>query len=164
MPGQGPFRRTRRSGSARNADPVPETVVVPDARPDKPDKPPPLRNRDRYSDETRRWYDVWARSPQATTFADTDWQRLWMIAPMVNRYFAGDGDPRLFGETRLNEALLGATSADRQRLRLRIADDGLEPARRRTRDRDRPDPRRLIGGQGLMKRGALYGWEGDADR
>ncbi|MGH3762943.1 hypothetical protein [Actinophytocola sp.] len=58
-------------------------------------------------------------SPQAQAFTVTDWQRLHMLAPLVDQYFA---EPRkeLLAEIRLNEGLLGATHVDRLRARITI--------------------------------------------
>lgn len=72
-----------------------------------------------WSDSTRAWHETWRRSPQAAAFLDTDWQRLAMIAPLVNRYFEAP-DPKLFTEIRLNETLLGATHVDRLKGRIRV--------------------------------------------
>jgi len=99
----------------------------------------------RLSKATRAWYRTWARSPQALRFAATDWQRLHMLAGLVERYFA-DPSKELMSEIRLNEAKLGATPEDRMRLRWRIvdqADKQEEAARPRRRSRQRSDPRHL---------------------
>lgn len=66
--------------------------------------------------EVIRWYQVWAESPQASRFTSTDWQRLHMLAPLVAAYWE-EPNVRVLGEIRLNESLLGATEADRARLR-----------------------------------------------
>jgi hypothetical protein len=76
-----------------------------------------------FSEETRRWYATWAGSPQASMFTGTDWQRLAMLAPLVDAYFA-EPTKELLGEIRLNEALLGATPVDRLRLRWKLPDAG----------------------------------------
>jgi hypothetical protein len=81
---------------------------------------PKLPSARRYSKATRDWYEVWCSSPQAAEFIVTDWQRLHMLAPMVDAYFAGDLS-RL-SEIRLNEAKLGGTPEDRLRLRWRMAE------------------------------------------
>ncbi|HXF35857.1 MAG TPA: hypothetical protein VNO17_01580 [Actinomycetota bacterium] len=118
-----------------------ETVVDPTAR---PRRTPPLPGARGYSEATRRWYDTWRRSPQATRFLPTDWVRLHMLAPLVERYFTGGHDPRLLAEIRLNEEKLGATVLDRIRLRLRVEDEAPgEPPEALGRNRRRPDPRRL---------------------
>jgi len=69
-----------------------------------------------YRAEVVAWYRVWCESPQAQRFLATDWQRLHMIAPLVQSYW-DEPNVRVLGEIRLNESLLGATEADRARLR-----------------------------------------------
>jgi hypothetical protein len=73
----------------------------------------------RYSQATCDWYGTWCRSPQAGTFTPTDWQRLHMIAPLVNEYWV-EPSPKLMAEIRLNESLLGATHVDRLRGRIKV--------------------------------------------
>ena len=68
-----------------------------------------------YSAATALWYEAWTLSPQAEHFAATDWQRLLMIAPLIEAYYARP-TPQLMAEIRQNEAKLGATAADRERL------------------------------------------------
>lgn len=82
-----------------------------------------------YLKQTRTWYETWARSPMATKFASTDWQRLLEIAPLKDQYFRRP-DKGLAAELRLQEERLGATVMDRQRLRWRVADrdEQKEPA------------------------------------
>lgn len=72
-----------------------------------------------YSEQTRAWYATWCSSPQAQTFTVTDWQRLHMIAPLVEYYF-NSPDTRLMTEIRLNESLLGATHVDRLKARIKV--------------------------------------------
>jgi len=72
-----------------------------------------------YLKRTRDWYDAWRSSPQAQTFTVTDWQRLHMLAPIVDRYFR-EPTTALMAEIRLNESLLGATHADRLRARIKV--------------------------------------------
>jgi hypothetical protein len=79
---------------------------------------PPLFKRAKYSAATQRWWDTWASSPQAEAFLATDWERLQMLAPMVESYW--QGDLRVLAEIRLNEERLGATVRDRQALRMRL--------------------------------------------
>ncbi|WP_327587927.1 hypothetical protein OHA25_13700 [Nonomuraea sp. NBC_00507] len=79
---------------------------------------PPLFKRAKYSTATQRWWDTWANSPQAEAFLDTDWERLQMLAPMVESYW--QGDLKLLAEIRLNEERLGATIRDRQSLRMKL--------------------------------------------
>lgn len=116
MAGFGPPPNPRRR--RRNADTyAAETVTVSGAA---ASMAPKLPNASKYSRATRRWYETWCSSPQAQAFTPTDWQRLHMLAPLVEQYFA---EPRkdLLAEIRLNEGLLGATHVDRLRARITIA-------------------------------------------
>lgn len=86
---------------------------------------PDLPNAKRYRAATREWYANWANSPQAATFVNTDWQRLHMLAPIVDRYFsagtqAETSDLRLIMDA---EKLMGATHLDRLRARIRVKRD-----------------------------------------
>lgn len=79
---------------------------------------PPLFKRAKYSVATQRWWDTWATSPQARAFLPTDWERLQMLAPMIESYW--QGDLKVLAEIRLNEERLGATVRDRQALRMKL--------------------------------------------
>src|SRR4051812_45948627 len=69
-----------------------------------------------YSAATVTWFKTWASSEQAAEFAATDWQRLLMLAPLVDNYFAAP-DRLLMAEIRASESKLGAMIEDRKRLR-----------------------------------------------
>jgi hypothetical protein len=88
---------------------------------DVPDKLRKLFKRDSYSVATCRWWDTWVESDQAESFKATDWQRLQMLAPLVEAYFRRPGHNAL-AEIRQNESLLGATVTDRMRLRMNRKD------------------------------------------
>jgi hypothetical protein len=83
-----------------------------------------------HSAETHAWYTVWATSPQAAVFMDTDWQRLRLLAFLVDELyhptFTDRGNPTcpkttLMAEIRQNEARLGATIADRTSMYMKVA-------------------------------------------
>ncbi|GAA3473897.1 phage terminase small subunit [Nonomuraea roseola] len=112
MAGQGPAPKDNRV--RRNADSV-DTITLAES----PTDVPRLRGYARYSAATRAWWDTWANSPQAAVFAPTDWMRLSMLAPLVEQYHE-EPKTALLAEIRLNEERLGATVADRQRLRMKI--------------------------------------------
>jgi len=80
---------------------------------------PPLPGARGYVTRTRDWYSAWCSSPQAQTFTATDWQRLHMLAPLVDRYFRAPAQG-LMAEIRQNESLMGATHADRLRARMKV--------------------------------------------
>jgi hypothetical protein len=89
--------------------------------PDIPERMKKLFKRDGYSVATQRWWDTWADSDQSESFKATDWQRLQMLAPLVEAYFRRPGHNAL-AEIRQNESLLGATVTDRMRLRMNKAE------------------------------------------
>lgn len=81
---------------------------------------------------TRAWYLVWAKSPQAAVFVETDWQRLHQLAFVVDELHAPEYDQvtgkrvspavtALVAEIRQNEKLLGATVSDRSSMYMKIA-------------------------------------------
>jgi hypothetical protein len=76
-----------------------------------------------YSEETLAWYLDWQVAPQAALFANTDWRRLLLLAPIVDSYFRKPSAAAL-SEIRLNEERLGATYVDRLRAKIRIESDG----------------------------------------
>lgn len=78
-----------------------------------------------WAPEVVRWWETWRRSPQASVFEATDWQRLAMLAPIVEAYWR-DAEVKLLAEIRMNEERLGATVTDRMRARMKITDP--EPA------------------------------------
>ena len=125
MAGYGPAQNPKRR--RRNADTFAagQVTVSADGKADAPKLPAAST----YSRFTRAWYRTWCESPQAQAFVSTDWQRLHMLAPLVDLYFA---EPRqaLLSEIRLNESLLGATHVDRLRARITItpAQDTAESA------------------------------------
>lgn len=74
------------------------------------------------------WYETWRTSPQADAFLPTDWQRLHMLAVLVEEYWA-EPKKELLSEIRLNEAALGGTAADRIRMRWVVAEPEGEAAK-----------------------------------
>lgn len=66
--------------------------------------------------QTFAWYETWVESDNASQFSALDWQRLQMLAPLVDLYFTSPTKD-LMAEIRQNESKLGATAEDRQRLR-----------------------------------------------
>lgn len=120
--GAGPLPKDPSQRRRRNADTV-TTTVLPAAGPDG--ETPGLPGGHDYDSRTLSWYETWRTSPQAATFLMTDWQRLHMLAELVEQYWQ---EPRkdLLSEIRLNEAALGGTAADRIRMRWVVADP--EPA------------------------------------
>lgn len=77
-----------------------------------------LFKRASYSTATKKWWDTWEESEQAKYFGPTDWQRLQMLAVMVEQFYTDDRRNKavLMAEIRQNESLLGATIMDRMRM------------------------------------------------
>ncbi|WP_181785082.1 phage terminase small subunit [Streptomyces phytophilus] len=80
---------------------------------------PELPHAKLYGPQVRAWYETWRRAPQAGAFVGTDWQRLHMLAPLVDEYYL-EPSTKLLAEIRLNESLLGATHVDRLRGRITV--------------------------------------------
>jgi hypothetical protein len=144
MAARGPAPKDPEKRARRNAT-LPMTMLG-----TTPVKAPPLPRSAKYLKATKDWYGAWKTSPQASQFSTTDWQRLHMLAPLVDLYFRSPSK-ELFSEIRMTEANLGATVADRQRLRWTIpgraepAADEAPATPPRTPSRKRTDPRlRLV--------------------
>jgi hypothetical protein len=141
---RGPVPKDPSKRQRRNKPP--EVEVLPPAH---DGEVPPLRRRSKYLQATREWYDTWARSPQAAGFGSTDWQRLGMLAALVDRYHR-EPSPALMAEIARNETKLGATVADRQRLRWRLPSGTQEQPADEEPDEPTPAPtqrRRSRGGR-----------------
>ncbi|MGW6913721.1 phage terminase small subunit [Kitasatospora sp. NPDC054939] len=127
MAGVGPVPKDPSQRRRRNADPA-AGAVLPAAGPDGPT--PALPGGHDYDSRTLEWYETWRSSPQAATFLATDWQRLHMLAQLVEQYWT-EPKKELLSEIRLNEAALGGTAADRARLRWTVAEPDGPAARKR---------------------------------
>jgi hypothetical protein len=116
--GAGPLPKDPSQRRRRNADTVPTRVLPADG----PTGPTPvLPGGHDYDSRTLAWYETWRTSPQADAFLPTDWQRLHMLAVLVEEYWA-EPKKELLSEIRLNEAALGGTAADRIRMRWVVAE------------------------------------------
>ncbi|GAA3223201.1 hypothetical protein [Actinocorallia longicatena] len=118
MAGAGPPPAEAGGKRRRNAD-VFEDQAVEVPRNSAVAKPPPLPYARKYLQATRAWYATWAAAPQAAAWVDTDWQRLHMLAPLVDAYWRHP-TKELMAEIRINESLLGATHVDRLRGRIKF--------------------------------------------
>jgi hypothetical protein len=136
MAGRGPAPKEPDKRERRNAD-----VAVTELDAESAVEAPELPGAAGFRDETRAWYAVWASSPQAAQFLGTDWQRLHMLAHLVDAYFKSPSKEAL-GEIRLNEAKLGGTPEDRLRLRWRMADNAGAEERAARQGAARPTARR----------------------
>ncbi|MFE7609237.1 phage terminase small subunit [Streptomyces celluloflavus] len=126
MAGVGPVPKDPSQRRRRNAD-ITAGAVLPRGGPEGPT--PALPGGHDYDTRTLSWYETWRTAPQASAFLATDWQRLHMLAQLVEQYWQ---EPRkdLLAEIRLNEASLGGTAADRVRLRWSVADEEAPAARK----------------------------------
>lgn len=79
------------------------------------------RKRVAFLAETRRWHEVWARSPMAATFTNVEWAKLQRLAVLVDVFHRRPLTKGLAAEVRLAEASLGGSPLDRRRLGLKIA-------------------------------------------
>lgn len=84
-----------------------------------------------YDDLTRDWYEDWRRSPQVSQFTRNAWRRLLMLAPLVDQYHRHP-TKEVMAELRQNEAKLGATPEDMQRLHWSVPSDEAEKAKTQT--------------------------------
>lgn len=75
--------------------------------------------RSKWRPKTRDWWESWRRSPQACAFLESDWERLYMLAHLVDQYFARPHH-LIMAEIRLNESLLGGTHVDRLKARMKV--------------------------------------------
>ena len=73
-----------------------------------------------WPDHTRRWWAMWAKSPQSDLFGPTDWDFLLDTALIHADVWSGNLDR--MPELRLRVAKFGATPEDRARLRMQFAD------------------------------------------
>lgn len=77
--------------------------------------------------EVVRWWDAWRAAPQAALFEVTDWNRLALLAVLVEGYYRRPTAAAL-SEIRMNEERLGATWGDRLRNRIRVIEAGEDDA------------------------------------
>lgn len=123
MAGRGPAPKDTRSRARdqhrREAE---VTVVKSDGELHGPDLP----DTHEWPAATLDWWSTWRRSPQASTFTDTDWSFLLDTAVLHAEFWLGDRS--LAGELRLRAAKFGATPEDRARLKIAVGDP--KPAER----------------------------------
>jgi hypothetical protein len=122
IPGPPPSENKRR----RNKDEYADQAVTVSA--DGTVEGPELPGADGYLPQTVEWYETWRRAPQAAVFTVTDWQRLHMLAPIVDAFWQ-EPSTKLLSEIRLNESLMGATHLDRMRARIKIEQPKPTPQR-----------------------------------
>lgn len=124
MAGQGPPPKPSDRRARRNKDPI-GTTVLQFVQGEQPFLPAYVD----WHPQTVEWWKVWARTPLAATFTETDWQFLLDTAVLHNRFWSL-GDIRVMAELRLRVAKFGATPEDRARLRIVFADADEKEKRR----------------------------------
>lgn len=134
MAGRGPAPKPADRRARTNKDPIPQTVL----RFERAEQPPLPDDID-WHPQTRRWWEMWGRSPQAETFTEPDWSFLLDTALMHHAMWS-KGQWTLAAEVRLRVAKFGATPEDRARLRMVFA------------DADEKDEKRLAKQQGQSAR------------
>lgn len=70
---------------------------------------------------TKRWWAAWRDSVLSRDWTDTEWSELEVTAKLHNRFMA-DTNTMVAAELRQRMAKFGATSEDRARLRIVLAD------------------------------------------
>lgn len=105
---------------------------------------------------TQAWWKMWAESPLAAEFTDSDWSFLLDTAMLHAQFWRGNSS--MAGELRLRVAKFGATPEDRLRLKIQfeVADEAeTKGTQRRAASRpvqgggdgkgdDGPDPREML--------------------
>ncbi len=81
-----------------------------------------------YLADTREWYEHFATSPMATKFTKVDWDRLRLVIAPLRDIFHRRPSTKLASEIRLQEAALGATILDRQKMHMRVGQGPLHDA------------------------------------
>lgn len=136
MAGRGPAPKDPKKRARRNADPVASRVIQ-----IEPAEQPPLptfyvtdkegnRTRFNWPTATKRWWEMWGRSPLSAEYTENDWSELLDTALLHSRYWSGELS--LAGELRLRVAKFGATPDDRARLRIQFAQADEADEKRRT--------------------------------
>lgn len=108
MAGRGPA--PRENPRRRNQKPAGLTLAA------KPVVIPDLPEQYEWPQRTQDWWQMWRETPQAELFTATDWDFLLDTALLHAQFWLGDTS--VSGELRLRVAKFGATTEDRQRLRM----------------------------------------------
>lgn len=131
MAGRGPAPKPRDSRARRNKDSVALKVIeftnTAITQPQLPDFVTRINPETGvYEDEiigwpqqTRDWWDMWAKHPVAGDFTESDWQFLLDTAIIHRAFWLGNMSAA--AELRIRVAKFGATPEDRQRLRIQFA-------------------------------------------
>ena len=145
MAGKGPPPKPAGKAQGKRRKSTASTMTaLPAKAPKLPRKSPTWRK------ATREWWaSVW-NSPMAENFLDADVPSLVRIAELIDRLDRLDPDDhalalKLTAEIRLAQSAFGLTPGDRLRLHWSIRPP-MEPEPKKTKQRKKDDPRRLLGG------------------
>lgn len=139
MAGRGPAPKPEDKRARTNADPVPKTIL-----PFRRSEPPALPDDIDWHPRTREWWAMWAASPQAVGFTDTDWSFLLDTALMHHAMW-GKQQWTLAAEVRLRVSKFGATPEDRARLRMVFSDPDEKPSGEQPTERPKSGSRQRYG-------------------
>lgn len=127
MPGPSPKAMGTKGG--RTGEKVPYRVVgLPQA--DQPELPEffritdadedgiPVRKRVKYPPETRKWWEIWGRSPLIDGFTEHDWAYLLEVSILHAQFVLDIDRMKCASELRQRLAKFGVTPEDRARLRI----------------------------------------------
>jgi hypothetical protein len=121
----GPPPKPAGQRARRNKDPI-ATTVLQFVHGEQPYLPADVD----WHPQTIEWWQVWARTPLAQTFTETDWQVLLETALLHTAFW--NGNFKNAPELRLRVAKFGATPEDRARLRIVFADADEKDSKRST--------------------------------
>lgn len=127
MSGKGPAPKPADQRRRRNQDPVGTKVLQ-----RREFVPPDLPEGFPWPERTQQWWLMWQRSPQAAHFTETDWDSLLDTA-LIHADVWGNYNLDRLPELRLRVAKFGATTEDRDRLRMKFVDAEEPPAAEVTR-------------------------------
>jgi hypothetical protein len=117
MAGRGPAPKPANKRARTNSDAGKPLTVLRFEHASAPELPDDVD----WHARTVAWWEMWANSPQAETFTETDWSFLLDTALMHHAMWS-KGQWTLAAEVRLRVAKFGATPEDRARLRMVFAD------------------------------------------
>lgn len=120
MAGRGPAPKNPNQRRRRNVT-EPTVQLVADGETHGPDLP----DTHEWPAATTAWWETWRRSPQASTFTETDWGFLLDTAVLHAEFWLGDRS--VASELRLRVAKFGATPEDRARLKISVGEPGAKP-------------------------------------
>lgn len=137
-PAPGPAERlSRNSSRKKRAAGMKVVEIEPSAQPSLPTfyvteitDDGPKKKKFVWPSATKRWWEMWSRSPLTNDFTENDWSELLDTALVHARHWSGD--PKAAAELRIRAAKFGATPEDRARLKIVFAQADEADEKRRT--------------------------------